>query len=298
MHGVINVVETKAARKTEGKRQSGKSALKNIVTSKARELGANIVGVAPVSRWDEDGTVPKGYRPRAVWPNARTVIVFGLPMLLPVIESTPSINYQEHYDTTNRLLDEISYRLANWLTAQGHASVSLPRDGYSSLEALLENPFASFSHTWAGHYAGLGAVGLSRNLLVPEYGPRLRLNSVFTELELPGDVMLKEDLCTPCGLCEKTCPAGAIRARADRLIGDLDKDACTRHHIELREEGHWPCGVCVKVCPEGEDRKVYGLKAGKRYLTERAAIEANADDPRFAHLVHVRRHGSRGRRLA
>jgi len=66
----------------------------------------------------------------------------------------------------------------------------------------------------------------------------------------------------------------------------------------LRKEGRWPCGICVKVCPVGEDRKIFGLKAGKRYLIERAAIEANPDDPRFAPLTHVRRHGSRGGRLA
>jgi epoxyqueuosine reductase QueG len=292
------VVKTKAAPKPETVSERDNAALKERIVRKAKEIGANLVGVAPVDRWEEDGVVPADYRPQAIWSKTRSVIVFGVPMLLPVIETTPSINYQEHYDTTNRLLDEISYRLANWLTGEGYASVSLPRDGYSSLEALLENPFASFSHTWAGYYAGLGTVGLARNLLVPEYGPRLRLNSVFTNVDLPGDEVLKENLCNPCGLCEKTCPTGAIRARADGLIGDLDKDACTRHHIELRKEGHWPCGVCVKVCPIGEDRKAYGLKAGKRYQIERAVIEANPDDPRFAHLVHVRRHGSRGGRLA
>ena len=272
--------------------------LKREIVRKAKDLGADLVGVAPISRWREDGVVPPAYWPTALWPKGRSVIVVAVPMLLPVIETTPSINYQEHYDTTNRLLDEISYRLALWLTSQGHAAISLPRDGYASLEALLENPFASFSHTWAGYYAGLGTVSLSRNLIVPEYGPRVRLNSVFTSADLPADEMLKENLCEPCGLCEKTCPTSAIRARDDGVIGDLDKDACTRHHIALRKEGHWPCGVCVKVCPVGGDRKTYGLKAGKRYLIERAAIEADPDDPRFAPLTHVRRHGSRGGRLA
>ena len=272
--------------------------LKRDVVRKAKALGADLVGIAPVARWQEDGVVPPAYGPTALWPKARSVIVVAVPMLLPVVETTPSINYQEHYDTTNRLLDEISYRLAMWLTSKGHAAISLPRDGYASLEALLENPFASFSHTWAGYYAGLGTVALSRNLVVPEYGPRIRLNSVFTSVDLPADAMLTENLCEPCGLCDKTCPASAIRARDDGLIGDLDKDACTRHHIELRKEGRWPCGICVKVCPVGEDRKIFGLKAGKRYLIERAAIEANPDDPRFAPLTHVRRHGSRGGRLA
>lgn len=289
---------TPKARQTARRTPSRNLAFKRKIASRARELGAALVGVAPVSRWDEAGEVPAGYRPKAIWAGARSVIVVAVPMLLPVIESTPSINYQEMYDTSNRLLDEISYRLADWLTWQGHASVSMPRDGYAKLEILLKNPFASFSHTYAAKYAGLGTVGLSRNLLTREYGPRLRLNSVLTAAELPGDTLIAEEVCNTCKLCERACPTGAIRSRDDSVIGDLDKNACTLHHIVLRDEGRWPCGICAKVCPEGEDRKIYKIKAGKRYLDEAAALEKNPDDPRFRHLVHLRRHGSGGDRIA
>jgi len=272
--------------------------LKKKIASKARELGATLVGIAPVARWEEAREVPPAYHPKAIWAQAQSVIVVAVPMLLPVIESTPSINYQEMYDTSNRLLDEISFRLAAWLTEQGHASVSMPRDGYANLEILLKNPFASFSHTYAAKYAGLGTVGLSRNLLAPEYGPRVRLNSVLTAAVLPGDPLQPKDLCNSCKLCERTCPTGAIRSRNDGVIGDLDKSACTLHHIALRKEGRWPCGICAKVCPEGQDRKIYKNKAGKRYLSERTAIEKDPDDPRYKHLAHLRRHGSGGDRIA
>jgi epoxyqueuosine reductase QueG len=132
--------------------------LKQEVAKHVRALGASVVGFAPVERWAAHGEVPESYRPEAIWPMARTVVVFGLPMLLPVLESTPSINYQEMYDTSNRLLDDIGYRLATWLCERGHATVFLPRDGYGSLDVLLENRFASFSHTYAAKYAGLGTV--------------------------------------------------------------------------------------------------------------------------------------------
>jgi epoxyqueuosine reductase QueG len=273
-------------------------ALKLEIDRRARDLGAGLVGVAPVARWAEFGEVPPEYRPQAIWAGARSVVVVAVPMLLPIIESTPSINYQEMYNTSNRLLDEISFRLAAWLTAAGHPSLCMPRDGYASLEALLKNPFGSFSHTYAAKYAGLGTVGLSRNLLVPEFGPRVRLNSVLTSAVLPADPMQPEELCDSCRLCERTCPTGAIRTRNDGIVGDLDKTACTQHHITLRKEGRWPCGICAKVCPVGEDRKIYKNKAGKRYLDEAAAIEKNPDDPRFRHLVHLRRHGSGGDRIA
>jgi ferredoxin len=85
--------------------------------------------------------------------------------------------------------------------------------------------------------------------------------------------------------------------RTDGIIGDLDKDACTRHHIELKKETRWPCGVCAKVCPVGQDRRLFDSRSTKRYLDERPALEANPADPRYRGLVHLRRHGSRGARI-
>jgi len=266
--------------------------LKDSVRREARRLGAELVGFAPVGRWAEYGEVPPDYRPQAIWPKTRTVVVVAVPMLLPIIESTPSINYQEMYDTTNRLLDQISFRLAGWLNLHGHPSLCMPRDGYASLEALLLNPFGSFSHTYAAKYAGLGTVGLSHNLLVPDYGPRVRFNSVLTEAAIAGDPMLAGELCNKCRVCERTCPAHALRFRTDSVIGDLDKDACTRHHIALRNEGHWPCGICAKVCPTGKDRALYGKRRIKDYLDEATALAADPDDPRYKTQTHLRRHGS------
>jgi epoxyqueuosine reductase len=268
------------------------------VRREAKKLGATIVGFAPVERWDEAGEVPPAYRPRAVWPEARTAIAVGLPMLYPVIESTPSIHYQEMYDTSNRILDELGYRLAVWLGERGHPSIFLPRDGYGSLEILLQNPFAAFSHTMAAKYAGLGSMGLSHNLLVPEYGPRVRLQTVLTSAALPADPLLDDDLCNGCGVCVTTCPAKALAARDGEVVGDLDKDACTLHHIELKKEARWPCGVCVKVCPVGRDRRAYGARSVKPHLEEKDALARDPGDPRYQRLVHLRRHGSGGNRIA
>jgi epoxyqueuosine reductase QueG len=267
------------------------------VIAELQHLGATIVGFAPVERWAAHDEVPPSYRPEAIWPLARTVIVFGLPMLLPVIESTPSIHYQEHYDTANRLLDEASFRLAIRLNEAGHPSMSLPRDGYGSLEILLKNPYAAFSHTYAAKYAGLGTVGLSRNLLTPQYGPRVRLNSVFTAARFAADPEIADELCSGCRICERTCPTGAIRTRPGAVVGDLDKDACTRHHIVLRDEKRWPCGICTKVCAVGEDRRLYRRRGVKTYLDEAKTLADGHDDPRFAALVHLRRHGSGGDRI-
>ncbi len=86
-------------------------------------LGGTLVGFAPASRWDQMAEVPEEYRPAAIWSLTRTVIVTGIPMLLPVLESTPSINYQEMYNTSNILLDRslIACRYF-WMLADSHPS--------------------------------------------------------------------------------------------------------------------------------------------------------------------------------
>jgi hypothetical protein len=117
--------------------------LKRKIINRARNLGASLVRFAPVSRWDEFDEVAPDYRPKALWASAETVIVIGVPMLLPVLESTPSINYQEMYNATNSLLDQIGFRLSVWLNDQGHASIFMPRDGYGNLEIVLEKPPAA-----------------------------------------------------------------------------------------------------------------------------------------------------------
>jgi epoxyqueuosine reductase QueG len=276
------------------KPSTSKAELKRGVIREARRLGASLVGFAPVSRWADHNEVPANYRPAAIWKPAQTVIVMAVPMLLPIVESTPSINYQEMYQTGNALLDEMAFRLSVFLNQRGHASIPLPRDGYGSLEILLQKMPACFSHVYAAKYAGLGTIGFSHNLINPQFGPRARYVSVFTAAPFKGGRAPEKDLCKKCGLCGRLCPAGALVARPDRIAAGFDAVACTIHHQKLVAESRFPCGVCVKVCPIGEDRKLYKRTRVADYLREYKALEDNPGDAEYRHLTHLRTHGSGG----
>lgn len=269
--------------------------LKERIIRFCRQRGADLVGFAPVTRWDEAGEVPPEYRPQAVWLPAGTVIVIGMEMPLPVVETTPSVLHKELYGTVNRQLDNLAVLLVRYLNGLGHASFFFSRDGYSSLSALREKPFAAFSHVMAAKYAGLGTIGLSHCLLTPEFGPRVRFVSVLTEAILPPDAMIEEDLCIKCGLCATCCPKKALKTRKDQIIGDYDKAACLEQAEELTRNRIYPCGVCIKVCPIGKDRQLYhsgNLKEmRKKYLQEG---KVKIDDPAYADYQswdHIRRHG-------
>jgi epoxyqueuosine reductase len=270
--------------------------LKKKIVREARKLGADLIGFAPVSRWREHNELKPEYWPETIWSKTESVIVLGVPMLLPIVESTPSINHTVLYDTTNTLLDQMAYRLAVFLNNLGHASIFMPRDGYGSLEILLKKMPACFSQVYAGKYAGLGTIGYSHNLLNPKYGPRARYVSVLSSVRIPGDRMIEEDLCKGCKICGRLCPAQALSPKEGSRIAEMDAIKCTEFHQVLAAENRWPCGVCSKVCAVGEDRKLYGSTNIRLYLKEREAIEKDPAHPDYKHLVHLREHGSGGDR--
>ena len=266
--------------------------LKKKIIRFCRGRGVDLVGFAPVERWDDAGEVPPDFRPRAIWPPAKTVIVMGLAMPLPIVETTPSVVHMEMYKTANAELDQLAYDLTRYLNRLGHASFFFPRDGYGSMKALRENNCAAFAHIPAARYAGLGTVGASHNLLTPEFGPRVRFVSVFTSAEIPPDPMLEKDLCIKCGACAKCCPKKAIRMRPDRVTGDYDDRACLEMAEELVARRCFPCGICTKVCPIGKDRTLYkepGVM--KKYLREAEALAANPEDLEYKAWTHLRNYG-------
>jgi O-acetylhomoserine (thiol)-lyase len=246
--------------------------LREKITLEAERLGLNLVGFAPVERWEEGARKAEGrglpgspqysepkeaYFPGSIWPWSKTVIVGGVQIFLPMGATTPSNLYSELYNTTNRLLDDAAYRLATILYGLGHRAHFFPRDGYGEISALVEKPEAAFSQVTAARYAGLGTIGANHCLLTKEFGPRVRFVSVITDAQLPGDPLPEKELCIRCGRCERECPIGAFTPRPGSIVADMEKYKCAKYHQFLRQEMRYPCGICTMVCPVGDDKKLY-----------------------------------------
>lgn len=272
---------------------AGETDLKNLIIRFLEDAGADIIGFAPSERWNEINECPPEFRPQALWEPARTVIVMGVSIPLPIVETTPSILHKETYDTANRILDSMAFNLVRYLNRLGHASYFFPRDGFGSLRLLKERPAAAFNHITAAKYAGLGTVGVNNCLLTPQFGPRVRFVSVFTNAVVEADPMLDEELCIKCETCAKCCPVDALVMKEDTYKGDFNLQACLERHQELTADKAYPCGICTKVCPVGEDRRLYKQKGiVKKYLEEAEALKTNPDDPRYKSWSHVRKYGT------
>lgn len=231
--------------------------MKELIYEKAKLLGANLIRSCSTKKWEEEPIQEQEFWPRNIWPWAENVIVLGIPLFAPMIDTTPSMVYQELYDTSNRVLDDMAYQLTNYIVnTLGYKAIFFPRDCYYSIDVLVANPNAAFSHVMAGYYSGMGTIGDSHNLITKEFGPRLRIVSILTNAPVEPDLMLKENLCIHCKKCLKNCPTHCFTEN-ETGVYNMDKVACTEYHVKIKNEHHWPCGKCIDVCPVGEDFKAY-----------------------------------------
>jgi len=243
--------------------------LKKEILKECRRLNISLVGFSKVERWEKPPQklpnkfkewIPSEFWPQNIYLEAKTVIVIGIPVQLPIVETAPSIYYHELYKTVNSLLDSKAYELSEFLNQKGFASIYLPRDGYGDINILLKKPLAFFSHRHAAYLAGMGSFGQNNMILTPEYGPRVRFTSIFTSADIESDKITGKDLCTKCRLCIEECPVTAIpplNESKKKIIPLIDKISCAKRSKKLREKYTSPCGICIKVCPIGEDRKLF-----------------------------------------
>jgi epoxyqueuosine reductase QueG len=101
--------------------------------------------------------------------------------------------------------------------------------------------------------AGLGAAGYHGLLIAPASGARLRIGTVYTDIEnLPVPASNPHawvrDFCAGCRRCVRSCPPGAIldspRPRPGGGATSIDSRTCN----DFFSVNHG-CAVCVKVCP-------------------------------------------------
>jgi epoxyqueuosine reductase len=263
--------------------------LKQRLLTKCRDMDIPLVGIADVRRWEEppfQPWMPREFFPQSIFPGARSVVVIGLPVQLPVLETSPSIYYREMYNVLNSLIDQYSYRIAEFLNKEGFPSVFVPRDGYGSIEVLLERPLAFFSHRHAAYCAGLGTFGVNNMILTPEYGPRVRFGSVITVAPLPADPVRENNLCIRCMRCVRMCPSSAL-SNLGYPDGLTDKFRCATWSASLHRRYISPCGICIKVCPVGEDRIFYDRE-------DLSIYEQTPGEDRYQRIWdHVRRYGGK-----
>jgi epoxyqueuosine reductase len=221
--------------------------LENRIREFALSEGADLIGIATVRRFHG---APDGHKPEDILLEARTVIVCAKRVANSVVMEGPDTSYQSVTTALYHELDLIACKLAIYFQQQGAAAIPVPSDEpYYDWNPDELHGRGDLSHKHAAQAAGLGRLGKNSLLITPEFGNRVNLVSVVTNLDLEPDPLVEEELCpSKCILCVESCPVEAI--------GDdqqVNQRACRSHSLVKLPKGQiiYSCRECRKVCPIG-----------------------------------------------
>lgn len=237
----------------------------------ALHAGADLVGFAPISRFDD---APPEYHPRVIFPPTRTVIAIALRQVRGTLKAVEDGTYWQAYNCdsywylNNVAAPEILRRMCIALEEQGYTGLPVhnpfaPHLGRRIREDSPLGPDGICSLRVIGVAAGLGEFGISRLLLTPQFGPRQRIFALFTDARLTPTPLFEGSVCDECLACARECEACAIgQERTETLT------------IEGRDYGHAPfdTAACGRV-QTGRDPRFSPFRTGEEQEGQQPAYD-------------------------
>ena len=230
------------------------SAMSAEIKRAAKILGADIVGIAEFDeRWvythryvrdgnrDEPIHLPEGLS---------HAIVLGIGMDYELIQTVPSALSGAATGMGYSLLAAALLSLAQHIRHLGYQAVPSLNDTALSIPLAIQ--------------AGLGEYGRNGMLITREFGPRLRLGKIFTDLPLESDGPIHfgvREFCEVCKRCADACPVKALPhgPASDKALNistitgvrkwSVDGERCFSFWASQNTD----CSICIRVCPYNKD---------------------------------------------
>ena len=215
------------------------------LTRLLKEMGATFVGFADV-----------GGKTEGRFSKLHFAVSVGLRLsdaILDEITDKPTFTYFHHYRSANTLLDQITFRGLLHIQQQGYNAVAVPAS--QTVNDASGPHMGVFPHKTAAVMAGLGRIGKNGLFIHELYGPRVRIATILTDMELPVAEPKAKTGCSSCRRCVDACPALALTGKEwkegsarEELV---DVKACSEYMAtKFKHIGRGSvCGICVKVCP-------------------------------------------------
>jgi len=223
-------------------------------------------------------TAERRKSPRALWPEARSVILLSLnygrqsdPLKVLKEKSRGAISIYaqgaDYHDVLKAKLKPLAVRVQK-LTG-GEVKI------FVDTAPVMEKPLAA--------RAGLGWQGKHTNLVSREFGSWLFIGSIFTSVEIEADAA-EENHCGACRRCLDICPTGAFTAPYQ-----IDARACIsyltiehKEHIaprfrEAMGNRIFGCDDCLAVCPWN--------KFAHAAHESKLSVRGESDSPPLAELL-------------
>lgn len=214
------------------------------IKSMALQYGADVCGIGSVDRFVD---APAGFSPLDIYEKCKSVIAVGIALPKGLYEIEPRLIYGHFNAEICTEVDRVTLKLAKEIERKYECfAIPVPADApneYWEADTMTAKGLMSMKH--AAVMCGIGSLGKSSLLINEEYGNRLTLGAVLTNLELESDEM-QPDLCLPkCRLCIENCPAQAI------LHGSVEQKKCRLNTYGKTARGFdtVDCNNCRTICP-------------------------------------------------
>src|SRR3954463_4256447 len=187
------------------------------------EAGADDVGFVERGRpeiADQEGDI------QAVFPKTKTLISFVMRMNRENIRTPArSISNLEFHHTTDEA-NEVARRIVSALEKLGIGAINGGAAGFPREADRWGSKIWVVSHKPVAVAAGLGQMGIHRNVIHPRFGNFILLATILTAAGVSEQTRpIDYNPCLGCKLCVAACPVGAIAPD-----GHFDFSACLTHN--------------------------------------------------------------------
>ena len=278
----------------------------------ARECGADDSGLVAIDRPELDDQREEIL---SRYPWTKTLLAFVRRMSREPVRSPARSIANLEFHHKGEAVNEIALRIVERLEAEGVRAVC-PSMGFPMEMSRFPERIWVVGHKPVAVAAGLGHMGIHRNLIHPKFGNFVLLGTVLLDAEATGqDHPLDYNPCLECNLCVAACPVGAISSQ-----GDFNFTACYTHNYRefmggfndwveqvvdsrsvwdyrrrvddaetsslwqsLSYGANYKSAYCMAVCPAGEDVIGPYLADRKRHLIE--VVKPLQEKPETVYVV-------------
>lgn len=208
------------------------------------KLGADVCGFASIDRFLN---APKGFHPKDIFDECKTVIVFAVALPKGLFHVDSRLIYGHFNEISCQMVDKTAFQTAIFIEKKfDKIAVPLPCDTpyeFWDEEKLEGRGLISMKH--AAEKAGLGRIGKNSLLINKQYGTMLTIGAVLTNMAIISDPIAEKICIDSCSLCIKNCPMKALD------ISGVNQKECRTHTYGSTKRGFGTvdCNVCRTVCP-------------------------------------------------
>ena len=208
-------------------RASGTSAAEAALTSESLralmlDCGADDCGFVAVS---DPAIADQQAWISALLPNAKTLISFVVRMNRDTVRTSVRSVANEEFHQTYDDVNHVARKAVRRLEEMGFGAVN-PAAAFPMEAQAYPAGMRVISHKPIAEAAGLGKMGLHRNVIHPRFGSFILLGTIVIDREVSElSVPLDYAPCLDCKLCVAACPVEAIG-----MDGSFNFSACYTHN--------------------------------------------------------------------